>query len=90
MAIDIKKAFKDIGYSDDVILMDGFDDCVIGVCQRHGQEDIAAYDLERVIDKLVEMGMDDAEAREFWEYNQIGSWVGEKTPCYITLFEEET
>ena len=37
----------------ELLMMDGFDDCIIGVCDRYGQESIVAYDKEKVIRKLM-------------------------------------
>jgi hypothetical protein len=34
-------------------------------------------------------GMTDEEAIEYFEYNQIGAWVGEQTPCFISPFDKE-
>ena len=60
------------------------DAAIIGVCERFGQEPIVAYDRERVVAILAEdMGEEDAE--EWFEFNTIGAWVGEATPCFITL-----
>ena len=65
--------------------MDGYDDCIIGVCERFGQEPILAYDKHKIISKMVEEdGMDIEEAEEFFAFNQIGAWMGDKTPCFIS------
>lgn len=72
----------------DTMKMDGFDDCIVGICERFGQESIIAYDKEKVIAKLMQDGMTEDEALEFFEYNQIGSWIGEQTPCFITSKNE--
>jgi hypothetical protein len=65
--------------------MDGYDDCIVGICYRYGQEDIVAYDLDKVLAKLVAEGCTQEEAEEFWEFNQLGAWVGDKTPCFIRV-----
>jgi len=70
----------------DALKMDGFDDCIVGVCRRYGQDDVVAYDVNRVIAKHMADGMSEEEAREFFEYNQIGAWVGEKTPAFLERF----
>ena len=31
----------------------------------------------------MEMGMSHEEAVEYFEYNQIGAYVGDHTPCFI-------
>ena len=66
-----------------MLKMDGFDDCVIGTCERFGQEEIIAYDKRKVLAKLVSEDMTEDEALEYFYFNQIGAWVGEGTPCFI-------
>jgi len=46
-------------------------------------EPIACYDYDRVIEGYIEEGMTEEEAIEFFEFNVIGAWVGERTPCYL-------
>ena len=41
-----------------------------------------------MIGVLVNEGMDWDDALEYIEYNVVGSYVGEKTPIYISLDEE--
>ena len=67
----------------DAMTMDGFDDCVIGICRRFGHPTVIAYDYEKVIQQNMASGMDREDAEEFFEFNQIGSFVGEGTPCFI-------
>lgn len=71
----------------DLLKMDGFDDCVVGICERFGMEAVLAYDRDKVIAKLMGEGMTEEEAEEFFEYNQIGAWMGERTPVFVTLFK---
>ena len=74
---------------DGMLIMDDFDDCIIGICTRYGQEPIVAYDYEKIIRKHIDNGMTEEEAVEYFEYNQIGAWLGETTPCFIELFKKE-
>jgi len=67
----------------DLLLMDGFDDCILGICHRYGSESVVAYDKEKVIKKLVEQGMDYEEAIDYHDFNQACAWLGETTPCFI-------
>jgi hypothetical protein len=71
-------------FGDDILLMDGFDDCVVGVVEQFGRPPIVCYDRDKVIRKMVADGMTYEEAEEFFEYNQIGAWVGDRTPCFLT------
>jgi len=73
----------DIGV-EDALVMDGYDDCVIGVLERYGMENIVLYDKEKVIDKLIKNGCDDEQsAVEYYEFNQLGGWHGDKTPGFL-------
>jgi len=71
-------------YGDDILLMDGFDDCVVGVVEQFGRPPIVCYDRDKLIRQMVDDGMTEEEAEEFFEFNQIGAWVGERTPCFLT------
>lgn len=68
-----------------MMFMDGYDDCILGVCERFGAEDCVAYDKSKVISKLMEDGMTEEEALEFFYFNMVGAYVGEQTPVFITL-----
>jgi hypothetical protein len=67
---------------DGLLVMDGFDDCIIGVGQRF-TDHFVVYDLKKVIAKLMEQGMSEEEAIEFHEFNQLGAWVGPGTPVFL-------
>jgi hypothetical protein len=71
----------------DLLKMDGFDDCIVGICERFGMEAVLAYDRDKVIAKLIADGMTADEAEEFFQYNQIGAWMGKKTPVFVTMFK---
>ena len=73
----------------EAMLMDGFDDCIIGMCDRFGSQPIVAYDYDKVIEKLIKDGMSGEDAVEFHAYNQLGAYVGESTPCFIRALGEE-
>ena len=70
---------------DDIMLADGFDEAFLGVAERAGMEPVATYDRGKCIELLVqrdEMSYD--EAREYFDINVFGSWVGELTPMFLT------
>ena len=75
-------------HGEDMMTMDGYDDCIAGVVIRFGQEPIVCYDLEKVMAQLEKEGMTREEAEEWWEYNQVGAWVGPRTPCFLDNLEE--
>ena len=75
--------------TEDMLIMDGYDDCIVGVVERFGQPPIVCYDRDKVIKAHMKDGMDYEEAEEFFEFNKIGAWLGESTPCFITMTDEE-
>ena len=66
-----------------MLLADGFDDAFIGVGRRCHLPDIAVYSVEQCIEILMKDGTTYEDAREYLEYNSIGSWVGENTPIWV-------
>jgi hypothetical protein len=69
---------------EEALTMDGYDDCIMGTCQQFGRPSLVAYDLEKVIKKLMKDGCTREEAEEFWSFNQIGAYMGDYTPVFIT------
>jgi hypothetical protein len=64
---------------------DGFDDALIGIGQRFNAY-FLVYDVTKVIETLVARdGMSYEDAREFFDVNVVGAWVGEATPCFVTI-----
>lgn len=73
--------------SNGLLVMDGFDDCIVGVGQRF-TDHFVVYDLKKVLAKLMADGMTYEEAIEFHESQQLGAWVGPGTPVFLHLPEE--
>ena len=68
---------------------DEYDDCVIGIGYRFSEGPLAVYSIPKVLKVMQGWGMDDQEAQEFFEYNTIGAWMGDGTPIFVHLFEED-
>ena len=67
------------------IKMDGYEKCIVGVVEQFGRPPILCYDKRKILAKLIDDGMSYDEAEEFFEYNQIGAYIGDSTPCFVTL-----
>lgn len=68
----------------DALLADGFEDAILGVGERCSQEPIVVYDARKCVEILMQRdGMSEEEATEFFEFNTLGSWVGENTPLFL-------
>lgn len=72
-------------YGGEMLRMDGFDHCCVGVVERFGLNPFLCYNKGLVIKELERQGMTNEEAWEFFEYNQLGAWWGDGTPCFIDL-----
>ena len=64
---------------EDILLADGFDKAIIGVCNNDMR---VIYSKSLCIDILMSQGMDEDEALEYFEYNVSSAYVGEKTPIW--------
>ena len=64
---------------------DGYDEAIMGIVQRAGQEPVILYDTDKVLEILISRDeMTEDEAIEFFEFNIIGAWVGEQTPAFFS------
>lgn len=71
---------------EEILLADGFEDALLGYMERAGGMLCAAYDRDKCIQILVDRdGMTEEEAEEYFEFNVVGAYVGEKTPAFVTV-----
>ena len=79
-------------FNEEAVTADGFDDAFIGIAERFGQPPVVAYDRDKCIEILAKQFADDEDpytaAVEYFEYNVVGSWMGENTPIFVTLYED--
>ena len=73
-----------------ILLVDGFDDALIGITYRD-DELVALYSEEKIIQMLIyEHDMTCDDAIEYFDYNIEGAYMGKKTPVYYRFdFDEE-
>jgi len=66
-------------------LADGFEQAFVGSSiSAFSREQVAIYDYEECIAVLMK-DMSEEDAFEYFQYNVIGSWVGEDTPIFINM-----
>lgn len=68
---------------ENLLIMDGFDGCIIGVGESCGSEPRVVYDVNKVIEQLMNNGMSCEEAGEWFSFNQLGAYMGENTPIFL-------
>lgn len=70
----------------EAMIMPGYDDCILGTALQFGKPIVIAYDKDKVISRLMEKdNMTHDDAYDWFEYNMLGSYVGEGTPVFIML-----
>jgi hypothetical protein len=74
-------------HKDDILLADGFDKAFLGIGQSFNGNPVAIYCSDKCIRILMQQfsESDDpmTEAIEYFDYNVIGSYVGEFTPIFM-------
>jgi len=68
-----------------MLLADGYDSAIIGYAINPvSQKNVVVYDVERILKILFERDeMSIEQAEEFFNFNIVGSYVGEQTPIYV-------
>jgi hypothetical protein len=70
---------------DETLFVEGFDQALLGYTEQFG-EVISVYDEKRCIDLLIEKGMTETEASDYYYYNMATKYCGSKTPLFVTKF----
>lgn len=76
---EIEVFMEDAGV-ENLLLADGFDDAFIGYDLAKSR---AVYDSDKCVQLLVAGGMSSDDAVEFFDFNVLGAYVGEKTPLFV-------
>ena len=84
---------------EEVMLYDEYEDAFIGLGYQQYRGPIAIYDARKSIEILTKNFMDDPDceneemaqemAIEWFDYNTVGAWYGEKTPIFISTTLED-
>jgi hypothetical protein len=72
-----------------VIMADGLEEAFIGLSYRFNDGPVATYDREKIIEIYVRDGMSYEEAEEYFGFNVLGAWVGEKTPVFMIPYKRK-
>ena len=75
-------------HNEEALIADGLDEAIIGVVSMQGKY-VACYDVNSIIDILMEDGMSEEDAWEYFEFNIEGAYMGEYTPVYLLTPEED-
>lgn len=73
------QAIIDSYQDEDILIADGFDDAVIGI-EIPSMRII--YSVKRCIEILMDEGMNESDAIEYFDFNVSGAYVGEQTPIW--------
>lgn len=80
---DIDAALAEVMPDEGVMLADGFEGAFIGMVEIFNKV-VACYDREACLRIPMDRdGMDHDEAVEFFDFNVVGAWVGEKMPAFL-------
>ena len=65
-----------------VLLADGLEEAFIGIGYQFNTP-LAIYSKSKAIQCLMDKGMDEEQAYEYFDYNIAGAYVGEQTPIFL-------
>jgi len=71
-------------YAEGAVILDGFDDAIIGIVEEFGNGPRLLYSKEKILTILCnrdEMSIEDAE--DFYGYNIVGLYAGEQNPVFL-------
>ena len=78
--------FADLHDDEEILRIDGFDEACIGWTDTWSGNERPirlVYDAVRIIEILMQQGMDESEALEYFDFNIAGAYLGSNTPVII-------
>jgi len=77
---------------EELLCADGFDDAILGICERASSPAVVAYDTDKCIEIIIARSDTNGltedetydEAVEYFYFNVAGGYVGDRTPVFIT------
>lgn len=81
-------------HNEEAILYPDLEQALIGICEQFGRPPVAVYDFNKCIDILKQDGTNEDpdtdydDAIDYFYYNTLGTWAGDSTPVFITLYED--
>lgn len=64
------------------LVADGFDEAIVGIIMQDEHPKVV-YDEYKCVDILIEDGLTEEEAQEYFDYNVSGAYMGENTPIFM-------
>ena len=86
MSILSKDLLFEVAKDDGMLMWDGFDEAILGLASRCGDNTVVAYDIDKIIEILQkEEGMTYFEALEYYSFKIEGAYFGDSSPVFIRL-----
>ena len=67
---------------ENAIILDGYDDCIVGVTEEFGIGNRILYSRDKILEKL-RLDMSEEDAIEFYYYNIVGGYFVENNPIFL-------
>jgi len=83
--VTLVERFSDDERFEGLLFANGYDEAFVGLGWRFHDGPVVVYDREKVMEIIMEGGCSFEEAMEHFEFNVIGSWVGESTPIFMVM-----
>ena len=83
--------FADLHDDEEILRIDGFDEACVGwTSSWSGNERPMrlVYDESKMIEILMQQGMDETEALEYYDFNIAGAYLGINTPVIINSWHD--
>ena len=70
-------------YEKPLVAMEGYNNCILGIVEKHCSEPFILYDYDKVIEESMRQGMTYEEAVEWFDSNQSCLYAGENTYGFL-------
>lgn len=86
----LRKLLMEMNDGNPLIFLQGFDHCIIGVTRHIGAPARVAYCVRSVLNELVEQGLTEEQAIDYFEENLAGVNYGDLSPAFTYVAPQES
>ena len=84
-----REIVHEIAEEEGMLLLDDFDEAIIGLASRSGNNTVVAYSIDGIIQILMDkFGKSYPDALEHYSFSIEGKYMGDMTPMFIRLISE--
>lgn len=70
-------------FAEGAIKLTDLDQAIVGITEEFGKDTRILYSVKKILNIMMENGMSEEESLEYYNYNILGGYFGERNPIFL-------